>query len=927
MAIASNPPAQLLSIPVLESPRDPVTVPVPVFPPVPIPVTIPINTINTTAYSIVDTDVQPSSLTSDYVPTANDTVRPHASSSTNRIGHVISSIKTDDLIAWSRKLSYLIDDRAQTHGVKSIYHSFASCTELPEYLEVASKFITRFDLTAAEAAAAEAISDGQGLDRAAMEEHMAEIQQHGFSAFLSSRSAELAKSTLQPKSDDADRHSGKYILPIPEEPAKDSGTYQHVDLAGRALDQLHELLAKPHIQITNIEGHGMPHPRDIIADIDSQPQSNQHKNGPPMESDISAFATGTVISYTAMSPDAPKIVFEPLQRSSLVTDNMFETIQQLARNGGPIILPPTMKINHGLNMRSFPYELAPPKPLEVHFAKDVRKKHGFILPAEFARQACADAHLPLHASLAQIAAKAGNHPLGRQVSNYSHPKGRNTNNRLKKILLAWIFGPIESPATADLCQLLINAGFTFGVSMIVACRLDIRAAFTRIRITPEHVPLCALYFEVDGEKFYFFPLSCRFGSQDSNYQWQCVAIETINQSNDRQIALFQRSHSTVITDDFVVFGTPESTTQEMEAIKVDAIARMGPEPISDEKTLQGPQIEIKGIFFDCPARTISISESMFSKMLCVFMLQLPWEIPVDFQVDIEFLQRMQSYAISGADIMLALKSFSRGFSANLREHPSSSTGRVALTRRSISDIWMWRIVLTLTIHDVRWITIPIEIPILFRRLPTETLAMFALRQAQKAQYVIYGDACTTNHGLGTYMEHIGYSLYEFTELTEYIDVDGTYQPIDINVLEFIAAILSLVLLIRELTRKGVSLRGCHVHIWSDNTSCLSWMRKHRADHPLHLFLLHMFSFIQVRFGVIVTTGHIPGVINIYADAASRAFQCQNGNLIRDQLSHQLPLLPVPTSFMRDIVKAAKQQSDEVWKSALDALMALDKGTG
>ena len=205
--------------------------------------------------------------------------------------------------------------------------------------------------------------------------------------------------------------------------------------------------------------------------------------------------------------------------------------------------------------------------------------------------------------------------------------------------------------------------------------------------------------------------------------------------------------------------------------------------------------------------------------------------------------------------------------------------------------------------------------------------MQALRQANTADFILYGDACTSANGLGVYAKDIGWSQYRFTELESYINIDGIQQPIDINVLEFIAAILALVMLVQELQNRNVATHGLHIHIFSDNTSCLSWMRRHRADHPLHMFLLHMFSFVQVRFGVIVTVGHIPGVINIYADAASRFFDCSIGKEIRTQLQNQLPLFPVPMSFMRDIVKAATQQCPSTWQLALDALMALDNVTG
>ncbi len=67
----------------------------------------------------------------------------------------------------------------------------------------------------------------------------------------------------------------------------------------------------------------------------------------------------------------------------------------------------------------------------------------------------------------------------------------------------------------------------------------------------------------------------------------------------------------------------------------------------------------------------------------------------------------------------------------------------------------------------------------------------------------------------------------------------------------------------------------HMHIWTDDKSCLSWMTINRSHHPLHLYLLQVATFLNVTYHVTVTMGHVPGVVSISADAASRKLKlCQ-----------------------------------------------------
>ena len=71
------------------------------------------------------------------------------------------------------------------------------------------------------------------------------------------------------------------------------------------------------------------------------------------------------------------------------------------------------------------------------------------------------------------------------------------------------------------------------------------------------------------------------------------------------------------------------------------------------------------------------------------------------------------------------------------------------------------------------------------------------------------------------------------------------HDVDINILEFIAVIFGLcaAILVLESTSLHTSDKHTHVHVWTDNRSCQSWMLKHRSDHPLHAFLLQLYVFL------------------------------------------------------------------------------------
>jgi hypothetical protein len=109
----------------------------------------------------------------------------------------------------------------------------------------------------------------------------------------------------------------------------------------------------------------------------------------------------------------------------------------------------------------------------------------------------------------------------------------------------------------------------------------------------------------------------------------------------------------------------------------------------------------------------------------------------------------------------------------------------------------------------------------------------------------------------------------------------------------------------------------HIHILTDNMSCVSWLLRHRAVHPLHLFLLYVFSLVQVRHRVVITVGHVKGSDNQYADAASRTFDCPDGDRLRKDIL-PLPRSQFPPTFAASLARWSTTASPSILQLLHDA---------
>jgi hypothetical protein len=112
------------------------------------------------------------------------------------------------------------------------------------------------------------------------------------------------------------------------------------------------------------------------------------------------------------------------------------------------------------------------------------------------------------------------------------------------------------------------------------------------------------------------------------------------------------------------------------------------------------------------------------------------------------------------------------------------------------------------------------------------------------------------------------------EFTHYMLATDVLDSMNINVLGFVKAVISVIAFIAWVWGEGLCLTGCHIHVYTDNSSA----------HHFYLLLLQVMSLVKIQHGILLTIGHISGRLNIIDNTTSRELDVLNGTQIRESLS-------------------------------------------
>ena len=560
----------------------------------------------------------------------------------------------------------------------------------------------------------------------------------------------------------------------------------------------------------------------------------------------------------------------------------------LASSGGPILRPPGFQ-------PSLVSGRAPPRrdeadALEAAMAADHHAGRIILLPADayFAVAAQRPPELVVDTSSKFFLVNKPHSDKGRGVVAVG------TNADVKKPALAESYGAIEYPTIVELCA-IITSTVAFhkarGVTDFSLYQTDMRHWFKRIRQRPEDVGLGAVICYVRGVRTVAFSVVEQFGSQDSNYHSNLGSACLNACLRARAARLGRPDHSAIYSDDINGALPTADVSAELAAIEVDATALAGQAPIAPEKTLTAKELVALGASLNIETFTVSMSFSLFIKLVCVLFLELPSTFDTTTQVTARWLQRAGSYMVMASRFIPSLAYAARGVYASVPAE-ADMDALVPLRAKAVLDLYTWRNAFRHFLEvDAAPLVQPIGIPPLVARQRDESEAAMSLRQSSAAAIVIHGDSCGTldGHpgffGLGFCVQNAATQQYILAGGTaaEHIAVrvtDTANNPdVGNNVYESLAAVVALFSFcthLADLRAQGLappaSSEPLHVHLFTDSSSALWWLRKSRDANPVVSFLVHVFSHLQVVYNLVVTLSHVPGKENPMADCVSRLFR-------------------------------------------------------
>ncbi len=106
---------------------------------------------------------------------------------------------------------------------------------------------------------------------------------------------------------------------------------------------------------------------------------------------------------------------------------------------------------------------------------------------------------------------------------------------------------------------------------------------------------------------------------------------------------------------------------------------------------------------------------------------------------------------------------------------------------------------------------------------------------------------------------------------------------------------------------GHSWVGKHVRFHSDNAAVVACVQKRSAKSPPLVQLLRCISLYGAYYGFQISAEHVPGVVNVVADALSR----DRADLVSPIIS-QIPETPIPPQVHHLLIVERPNWGSEAW---------------
>jgi fumarate reductase subunit D len=527
--------------------------------------------------------------------------------------------------------------------------------------------------------------------------------------------------------------------------------------------------------------------------------------------------------------------------------------------------------------------------------------------------------LTLQISPSFIAAKTGSEG-GRKCDDYTR-SGINTPE--KRIWFKDSFGPYSLPTISFICDRILRLDPSRGP--VYLWKNDLSAFFRRIPIHPTSCLLLATEVVINGVTYLLIPITAIFGLQDSNAFAKC-ASEIINAKNFAlDFAQFLEQRRTLFIDDTIGWGLFADCQSFNLSNPVHADAVVGSEATNQKKSEIGQVMTILGTVLDTSDFTVRLSSVMFLKLLCLLFVEIPLGILPGDLISMHLLQRAASYMISVSEIVTAMRAFNRALyrmTRGLRDaHLITS---IRLSADAWQDIKAWRIFLRTQFDNPSALRTHMSTVVLLHRLPSESPLEYSTRRQNSAHTIISTDASTGSNGMWgggvvimtPSLTPIACGLFTIAYFSTYLHTCPMKEKVEhINVFEFMMALVGLQALVdRAATLRPTYLRPdqpWHIHMLNDNTSAMWWLIKFKSNHPIHTFLLRLFSQMQITYNVVVTVSYIPSDDNWLADALSRQWDSPRGALARTLLEPLCTITSLPP-WWHDLEELSLTPSHALW---------------
>ena len=437
-------------------------------------------------------------------------------------------------------------------------------------------------------------------------------------------------------------------------------------------------------------------------------------------------------------------------------------------------------------------------------------------------------------------------PVGRTCINPSK-KGKTScesvNSATDRDASDRYFPPLKLPNLKDICELLCRIRAESPDEDILCTTVDVTAAYNQQVHNYEMGRFfCTQLRTAIGWVIVAFLVSI-FGYTRAGHL-HCLFACALDFAHNRGRDL---ARSVTYIDDTGIFTTEKTHEKDVREFLVLVTSLFGEGGLNDKLTAWGQYPEMIGWKFNLLQGVWKVAPKPrgLLKMLGAVFVRIPVGAT---QVEREILESVTSLFIWYAVALPLVSPFLRSMSMCV--HADRNRGK-----RFIELDGTVR-------RDLDWLRVVVIACRFNPHLMTRNISH--LRVHQLPTIDIYTDACLTIGGGGWWaeadgMEPKGQTVIRWTTLElELIRV----WKVSINVLEFFTAVYYLLVL-------GPTMKGTVMHLWSDNGSTVAWVNKMRAAGGVGARLAQLLCLCCVKWDISLSSSHIAGVKNVFADELSR----------------------------------------------------------